>query len=203
MTLPVFPTLTGVDWDIERKILWATNRYVSVSGLRTSSPLRTLPTRSWKIRISLLRSGVFQGQTLTEMESLAGLYNKCCGAAYPFSYRDDADCTALLQVFGTGSGGSAKTFQLCRSVGGFTEPVFLPGSPISVYKNGVVQSPSSYSVGPTGLVTFNTAPASGVVLTWSGSYSWLCRFDEDSLETVQAMPGRFSVSSLSFTSELL
>lgn len=202
MTLPVFPTLTGVDWDIERKVLWATNRYVSVSGLRTSNPLRTLPTRSWKIRIPILRSGVFGGQTLAEMESLTGLYNTCCGAAYPFSYKDDADCSALLQVFGTGNG-STKTFQLCRSVGGFTEPVYLIGSPISVYKNGVLQSGASYTVGVTGIVTFNTAPASGVVLTWSGSYTWLCRFDDDSLETVQMMPGRYSVSSVSFTSELL
>lgn len=202
MTLPVFPTLTGLDWGVERKVVWATNRYASVSGLRTSNPLRTVPVRSWKIQISILRSGTFSGQTLAEMESLTGMYNTCCGAAYPFSYRDDTDSTAVAQVFGTGTG-SAKTFQLCRSVGGFVEPVYLPGSPISVYKNGVVQSTSSYTVGPTGVVTFNTAPAAGAVLTWSGSYSWLCRFDDDSLETVQMMPGRYSVSSLSFTSELL
>lgn len=61
--------------------------------------------------------------------------------------------------------GTTVAFQLLDTAG---DPL-LSGFSISVIKaNGVTQSPSGYSISPTGLVTFTTAPTGGV-LTWSGT----------------------------------
>lgn len=38
---------------------------------------------------------------------------------------------------------------------------------------------TDYSISTSGLVTFGQTPASGALLTWTGAYSWPCRFDND------------------------
>lgn len=201
MTLPVFPTLPGVSWPVTRRMVWSSIRAQSVSGIRSGISLRSAPLWQWDLSVDILRSRTVSGQVLSEMETLAGFYNSVAGPTMPFAYTDAHDNTAVLQKFGTGNG-SSKTFQLCRSMGGFSEPVYL-ASVSSVYKNGTIQSPASWSVSPSGLVTLVTAPAAGAVMTWSGTFQWLCRFDEDSLSITQIMSGRFSAESIKFSSELL
>jgi hypothetical protein len=63
-----------------------------------------------------------------------------------------------------------------------------------IYSNGTLISSSTYALANLGApphggawVTFNTAPASGVVLSWAGNYSYLCRFSEDELDTNEFM----------------
>jgi hypothetical protein len=54
---------------------------------------------------------------------------------------------------------------------------------VTIYKDGVAQAaPSVWSPGTLGLVSFAAAPASGVVLSWSGSYHRTVRFAEDALD---------------------
>ena len=38
----------------------------------------------------------------------------------------------------------------------------------------------------TGVVTFSTPPAVGAVLTWTGSFYYLCRFSEDTLDSTRS-----------------
>ncbi len=40
-------------------------------------------------------------------------------------------------------------------------------------------TPGDYVISSTGQVVFTVAPASGAVLTWTGSYYWRCRFTHD------------------------
>jgi hypothetical protein len=89
---------------------------------------------------------------------------------------------------------------LVRTYGGFTEPVFLvDGFPSSV---AVAGTPTlSYVLSSTGLITFNSPPTSGAALTWSGSYYWPCRFDDDAMQFENFMTGFFRLQSLKFSTE--
>jgi uncharacterized protein (TIGR02217 family) len=58
-------------------------------------------------------------------------------------------------------------------------------------------SGGDYTIGPLGKITFNSAPAAAAALTWSGNFMFLCRFDDDSLDTAQMMNGLWSASGLS------
>ncbi len=61
------------------------------------------------------------------------------------------------------------------------EPVFDPvWSGVTIYKDDVIQAPgTAWIPAANGSVSFVAAPASGSVLSWSGSYYRRCRFDED------------------------
>lgn len=91
--------------------------------------------------------------------------------------------------FGIGDG-STKTFPLWRStsaLGNSTatcceliQKVTLLGG---VYQNGVVIPSAGYSLANfPAQITFTAAPPTGTVLTWAGTYSYLCKFSEDLLD---------------------
>ena len=54
-------------------------------------------------------------------------------------------------------------------------------------------------LGATGIVTCATAPVAGAVLAWTGTFNWLCRFDDDSLDFQQFGTGLWSMDSLKFS----
>ena len=68
-----------------------------------------------------------------------------------------------------------------------------------ITRAGILVDPSNYSIA-NGLVTFNTAPANGAALTWTGYFGFLCRFDDDSLDFEQFMQNLWRVDSLKFRS---
>ena len=104
-------------------------------------------------------------------------------------------------LFGTGDG-TRTQFQLGRTLGGFSEPVFLPAggnaaSNYPIYNNGAWVG-SGYTVA-NGIVTFGSAPAAGHSLTWVGDYTWPCQFDEDSEEFDNFMYQLFELKQITFT----
>jgi hypothetical protein len=48
-----------------------------------------------------------------------------------------------------------------------------------VYVNG---APAAGTLSATGVYTFTTAPASGAMLTWDGTFQYLCQFTDDTLK---------------------
>lgn len=66
------------------------------------------------------------------------------------------------------------------------EPIYninQTSTAIKIYKDGVLQTIGThYSISSSGVVTFVTAPASNVALTWTGAYYWRVRFDADKME---------------------
>lgn len=54
-----------------------------------------------------------------------------------------------------------------------------------------------YTVNPLGQITFTSAPASSAVLTWSGNFMFLVRFDQDEIDTQQMMNGLWSAQGIS------
>ena len=215
--MPIFPALTGQGWSVHKKPTFSTIVASHVSGREVREALYANPIWGFELTFDGLdgtagRYGALGGSSL---QSLMGLFLQCQGQFGEFLFYDPIDYQVDAQVFGTGDG-STTAFQLTRALGGFVEPVvapvastttlYFPGASISatapiIKANLATVSPSTYSIShPGGVVTFTVAPTSGAVLTWSGYFGFLCRFDGDDLDFEQFMSNLWKVDSLKFRS---
>lgn len=104
-----------------------------------------------------------------------------------------SDVTQLNNGFSAIAAAGQTVFPLWRSSAVFNsltvtllERIQNVTSLAGVYVNGTLASPSSYTLGNLpAAITFNTAPGAGAVITWAGSYSYLCHFSEDTAEFSQ------------------
>jgi uncharacterized protein (TIGR02217 family) len=124
----------------------------------------------------------------------SGMLNVTPGATTPMGSKGD---------------GSSNQFQLARSIGGLAWDIIqnLNGS-ITVKVNGSTET--NCSVSSTGVVTFAAGhiPGSDAVLTWQGSFYYLCRFDEDTVDatrvfTMNSGTDIWDVNSIKYTSEFV
>lgn len=108
------------------------------------------------------------------------------GRAYGFRFKDWTDYQAFAQVLGVGDGAN-KTFQLVKhyASGGEIDTRLiakpLTGT-VKIYRDGV-EAVTGWTVNTaTGLVTFTTAPASGVQVTADFEFDVPVRFDSDQMD---------------------
>lgn len=196
MTVPVFPTLF---WQLPvlRSPVWSTLKQASISGQETRLALWSYPQWRYELACEVLRSSA----AFAEWQAIIGVYNQCNGSAGTFTYADPNDGTATAQQIGTGDGVN-RVFQLVRAFGGFIEPVFAPVTSTLFQTTGGVTtaiSTTAYTISATGVVTFTVAPAAGLVLSWTGTFVWLCRFDDDNLDFQQDYGSIWSLKSCKFT----
>jgi uncharacterized protein (TIGR02217 family) len=133
-----------------------------------------------------------------ELQRLWAFFCAHAGSYAQFSFFDPNDNTVTSQAVATGDG-TTRSFQLVRKVGTgnmtFVEPVrSLNGTP-TVTVNGVG---TSVTVGAGGIITFTVAPANGAAIAWSGSFMFLCRFEDDTLSAQQMMTALWSQSGIGF-----
>jgi uncharacterized protein (TIGR02217 family) len=103
--------------------------------------------------------------------------------------------------------GVSTQFQLARLIDGSGVDITqnLNGS-IVVKVNGSTVVPASIS--STGVVTFTSAPANNATITWAGSFYFLCRFEEDTLDATRNFTNNSGIDqwdfvSIKFSSELV
>lgn len=198
MAPPIFPALPGIAYPLPRRAIWDKNSADAVSGKRIRSSNRSYPTYGFEVSFAdpgFLRSGA----AYLEYQQLAGFFNSLAGGVGLFQYLYPDDSVATQQVFGAGNG-STMAFQLTRTFGGFTEPVFLVAIS-QIRLNGIATT--GYTVDSYGKVTFGAPPAGGVILDWSGTFYWPCRFDEDTVDFSNIMLNLYELRSLKFSSEKL
>lgn len=194
----IFPFLKGQGFKVLKTPLWSTHKDVSVSGRERSRALWSYPVWRFRVAHEVLRDTV----SFQELQRLVTFFNGKAGGASGFFYLDRDDNLVLSNNFGTGDGVTTK-FQLTRTstIGAitFTEPVRgLNGTP-TIFDNGVATS--AYTVGQLGQIAFATPPAAGHVLSWTGSFFFLCRFDNDELDGLgQLMQGFWQNGGLDFRS---
>jgi uncharacterized protein (TIGR02217 family) len=180
MVLPVFPALIGLTYPYLRSPEWDTDVQVSLVGKRTTLGRRSYPIYRYELKYNVLRSDL----VTIEWQTLLAFYNVVGGRRDLFQFSDPGDTSVTTMSFGAGDGATTQ-FQLTRALTGsgvsWVDPVFAPTGTPSIFINGVLKStPADYIINATGQVTFTVAPASGAALTWTGTYNWLCRFDDDS-----------------------
>lgn len=207
MSSQVYPTLQGLTYPVKRSYVWKTGYQEALSGKQSAIAYRQYPLVHYELAYDILRDG----STPSEIKTLVGLYNLMRGRWDTFLFSDPDFNTitsanaAQFGAFGTGDG-STLIFQLIalyQVSGGPGQPELvqnLNGTPV-LYDNGSIISAANYSIGATGIVTFGAghAPASSHALTWSGSFYYRCRFDDDSIEWKKESKQWWS-ASVEFTS---
>ena len=175
MAYAVFPALAGLKMEITKAPRFSTAVRKSSSGRSVSLAYWRYPPWEFSLQFEFLRAG---GNPDTEFEDLVAFFLARQDRFEPFLLLDDDDNAVADQQFGTGDG-TTQVFQLVRSWGGFTEPIFgVVGSP-TVKVGGAV---TAVTVLDDGKVSFGTAPANGAALTWSGQFYFRVRFKDDALD---------------------
>lgn len=138
-------------------------------------------------------------------QALLGLYGAMQGGAGSFLFLDPTDNTVTNQVIATGDGTTTQ-FPMIRTIGSGSAVLYdliqnFVGTP-TIYVNGVA-TPSGWTLNQYGTLTFNSAPANGYPIAWSGQFYFQCRFDSDSWDELQEfLSGYWELSQLKFHSIL-
>ena len=145
MTLPTFPTLPGIGLP-KKSPIWSTVKQPSIGGQESRFAQWSYPKYHYEYPFEFLRD--FSGYT--EFDSLVAFYNSVNGSAGFWQYTDPKDNLIVNQPLATGDG-TTTAFQLVRSKGGFTEPVFLPTA-ISLTRSDFLGSTLMYPTARTNYV---------------------------------------------------
>jgi uncharacterized protein (TIGR02217 family) len=177
MSDSVLPNLPGLLWNKEVEPLFNTRVQKSPSLREIRISFSPKPLRTFKLAYELLRDDV----THNELKQLFGFYLSRAGSFDSFLYADPSDSIATQEQIGVGNS-SQTEFQLVRTFNGETELVLNAlSATTTVFSNGVEVSDDDYSLSG-GVITFDTAPPLGAVITWSGTYYYRCRFEQDQLD---------------------
>lgn len=197
MSNAVFPSLIGLTSNVTRRPTWTTNILETVSGREIRGTYQIYPMYEFELAYDVLRDA----KNGTDLATLIGFFLARQGSFDNFLYSDPQDSSVTTMNFGTGDGVTTQ-FQLTRTYGStftFAEPVQNVNGTPQIFVNGVLQTvTTNYTLSSTGLVTFVTAPGSGLALTWTGSYYYRCRFLEDKMDFRKIMLGLWSIDKVSF-----
>jgi uncharacterized protein (TIGR02217 family) len=121
-----------------------------------------------------------------QVAALIAFFRARRGRAYAFRFKDWTDFQGLAQVIGTGNG-SLKTFPLVKNYasGGIVESRTITkpvAGTVKLYRNGVLAASGVAIDTATGIVTFTTAPAAGVIVTADYEFDVPARFDTDQMD---------------------
>lgn len=179
----VFPQLPGQDFMLAKSPQWSTNILIAASGREIRNAYWSAPIYNFSVQHNLLRARA----SLPELQKLIAFYNSCLGSLGIFYYLDPEDHAVTAEPTGTGDG-QTQTFQMMRMQAKGTtyqnpEPVYAFWQTPQIFLNG---SPTSaWAMSTTGQITFSSPPGAGVAITWTGSFLYLCRFDQDTLDLDQ------------------
>lgn len=143
-----------------------------------------------------------------DLAAVVAFFEARNGRLHGFRFKDWADFKSCLpsqtpgpsdQSIGTGNG-STNTFQLTKrytsGAQSWTRAIAKPvAGTITIALNGTPQA-SGWSVSPTGLITFTTAPAAGVAITAGFEFDVPVRFDTDALDVTLDLERLGSITSI-------
>ena len=123
--------------------------------------------------------------TKTKLTALATFFYARRGKAHGFRFKNHDDYQATNQELGSGDG-ATTTFQLVKlyTSGGetYTRKITKPVTgTITVYLDSVEQTSTISVSTTTGIVTFDSAPSSGEIVTADFDFDIPVRFDTDHL----------------------
>ncbi len=122
----------------------------------------------------------------SQLETLIAFFRARKGKAHGFRFKDWTDYKAAGQTLGIGDG-TTQIFQLVKNYASgagseirtITKPV---SGTVAVYANGVKKTTGVSVNATTGIVTFSTAPAQGVIITADFEFDVPVRFDTDEMD---------------------
>jgi hypothetical protein len=179
---------------------------------RGRSTIAFMPYPTWAFEVELVPTNP------TVLKAFLGVYIATCGGGGYFLFTDPVDSAvddttgvmlnvttgAASPMAQTGDGTSTK-FQLARTIGQGVD-VLQNVAFTHAKVNGAIVSAS---VSSAGVLTFASAPAAGAVLSWAGTFQYLCQFKEDTIADLAAVNKNsadgllWTCASIAFESVLL
>lgn len=203
MTLAVFPSLDGLEWNITKRADFKTSVFEALSGKESRVKLRQTPKTTFKLSYEFL----IENQDEQQLTELLGFMLNRGGSYEAFLYNDPTDNSVKEYQFAIGDGLTWQ-FPLTRSLGTYVELVQNINTVTAIYLNGTAltagtfEFPSivggDYIIGATGQVTFAVPPPANAVLTWTGSYYYRCRFLQDGYDFTQLMKDLHDCKDIDF-----
>lgn len=211
----------GVTWSLVKSGFHKTPSFKSsiqkTGSGRGQTAVSYKPYATWNFEVDL--NYVRGGETVqySVLQRFLGCYLKTCGAGNLFYFTDPndngvSDQSAMLNVTPgaafpmtqTGDGVSTQ-FQLARNIDQGVDILQTVANVVVYVNNAVV---SGVSISNTGVATFASAPANGAVLAWQGTFRYLCRFTEDTIQDLARVSKntrgwQWSASSITFESEFV
>jgi uncharacterized protein (TIGR02217 family) len=157
---------------------WSTTVVTTVSGHERRNANWSQARGRWNVAHGLKKR--------EQVALLIAFFRARRGRAFGFRFKDWTDYQALAQTLGVGDG-TTTSFQLVKHYASGSEVVTRTitkpvAGTVKLYRDGVLAA-SGWSVDvTTGVVTFTTAPASGVVVTADFDFDVPARFDTDQME---------------------
>jgi uncharacterized protein (TIGR02217 family) len=196
----VYPVLPGLTFDSVRAPKFNTGAQAALSTKESRIAYQQYPQMTWTLIYELLRDNI----SISELKALFGLYMAVQGKFDTFLYTDPAFNTVANMQFAVGDG-TTPNFQITatyQNVGGPGTPELIQnfnGTP-AVSVNGALQTlGTAYTLSGTGVVTFLSGhiPAAASLITWSGSFFYRVRFDDDTLDFNQFMNNLWEIKKVS------
>lgn len=195
MSTIIFPSLGGLEWSVFRRPTFS-------SIVRSSDSQREVTTQLTKCfyEFELSYSSLRNKNGFTDLQQIQSLFLKMRGSYDSFLFQDPNDYTVTASQIGTGNG-TNKVFVLGRNTGpNYFEAVGYLNTMTGVYLNGTLQSGSTYTFTAPNIITFNTAPGAGVIVTATFSFWYVCRFKEDQQQYDQFMSNLYQLKNVKFKS---
>ncbi|MEX8520076.1 MAG: DUF2460 domain-containing protein [Leptothrix sp. (in: b-proteobacteria)] len=186
----VYPVLPGLQFPLKKTPMWSTGVKGTPSGREFRTKQMIYPRYKYGLQYEFLRDTA----GFLEADALAGFFNRVGGSFDTFLFTDPGDSNVVAQVIGTGDG-LTSAYQIVRTLGGMVEPVYDFNGAFTVYLNGTPTV--AFTHNGSGGLTFTGGPVGlGVVITWTGSFYWRCRFNADNLTLDQFMQQFWSAGSV-------
>jgi uncharacterized protein (TIGR02217 family) len=196
MSDAIFPNMVGLSWGVVRSPGFNTIVHRSASQRESRVALSAYPLWTFSLSFEVLRADIAH----SELQTLCGFFLARRGQYDSFLYTDPTDNSVTNQSIGIGDG-VTRSYQLVRTWGSFVEPVMALNALVTpvIYVDGVpAVLDTDYTIDALGMVNFVTAPVSGATITWTGSYHYRVRFDQDVAEFEQFMRNLWELKTLGF-----
>jgi hypothetical protein len=212
----VWPTFAGLKIEQTREAIPNTLLPTSITRVETPFSWESYCRYRYRLDIEVLRSDSSLSARTQEWQKLVGFHARMRGSLDTFLFTDDEDSSVTAHYFGVGNG-VATDFQLQRTLvadadlgtpsgrsywpalGDGYEPVFeLNGNP-SIFKDTgsgpVLQTLAvNYTLPGNGVVHWLATPAVNALLSWTGSYYYRVRFENDALPATRIVSKMWSAS---------
>jgi uncharacterized protein (TIGR02217 family) len=204
MSYYIMPSLPlSMSAGLKKSPVFNTVRQKTAAGITSAFALMPFPC--WSFEFSLDHIQGNEAVASSVVAQFLGTFMATCGGATQFLFSDPQSNSVVNAQFGIGDG-STTAFQLSRNINGAVDVIQNVNGAATIYVSGVHNT--GCSVSSTGVVTFSNAPANGAVLTWTGYFFYLCRFDEDTVDAVREFTinsgiDTWSIQGIKFQSEFV
>lgn len=197
---PFNTPLPGLSIQVTKSPRFRTNISEAASGDEVRYSQAEYPRWDFELSYEFLEDRTGADSSL---KTLLGFFLARQGSFEAWLFKDPDDYKAEESLCGVADGVTTE-FPLRRSMGGYHELIGQVDNvnPIQVFVDNVLIDPDDYSIVLPNSLVFDSAPASGGIITASFQFFYVCRFNEDRLDFEKFADQLWNLQTMNFRSIL-